>query len=55
MGTAPAVALLMTLPSVSLPSLLMLRKDFEARVLVSVALMTMLVGIVSGLIGMWLL
>lgn len=55
MGTAPAVALLMTLPSVSLPSLLMLRKDFDARVLVSVALMTMLVGVVSGLVGMWLL
>jgi uncharacterized membrane protein YraQ (UPF0718 family) len=55
MGTAPAVALLMTLPSVSLPSLLMLRKDFDTRVLVSVAVMTMLVGILSGLVGMWLL
>lgn len=55
MGTAPAVALLMTLPSVSLPSLLMLRKDFDTRVLVSVALMTMLVGVISGLAGMWLL
>ena len=39
----------------SLPSLLMLRKDFDARVLVSVALMTMLVGVLSGLVGMWLL
>ena len=55
MGTGPAVALLMTLPSVSLPSLLMLRKDFDTRVLVSVAVMTMLVGILSGLVGMWLL
>ena len=55
MGTAAAVALLMTLPSVSLPSLLMLRKDFDTRVLVSVALMTMLVGVLSGLVGMWLL
>ena len=51
LGTAPAVALLMTLPSVSLPSLLMLRKSFDARVLVTVALLTMVVGIVSGLIG----
>jgi uncharacterized membrane protein YraQ (UPF0718 family) len=51
MGTAPAVALLMTLPSISLPSLLMLRKDFDSRVLVSVALMTMLIGVVCGLIG----
>jgi len=42
---------LMTLPSVSLPSLLMLRKDFDARVLVSVAVMTMLVGVICGLIG----
>ena len=51
LGTAPAVALLMTLPSVSLPSLLMLRESFNARVLVVVALLTMAVGIVSGLIG----
>jgi uncharacterized membrane protein YraQ (UPF0718 family) len=51
LGTAPAVALLMTLPSVSLPSLLMLRKSFDSRVLVTVAALTMLVGIVSGLIG----
>jgi len=51
MGTAPAVALLMTLPSISLPSLLMLRKDFDARVLVTVAVLTMLVGVVFGLIG----
>lgn len=51
MGSGPAVALLMTLPSVSLPSLLMLRKDFDARVLVTVAGLTMLVGVVCGLIG----
>lgn len=55
MGTGPAVALLMTLPSISLPSLLMLRKDFDARVLLTVALLTMLVGIVCGLIGAALL
>jgi uncharacterized membrane protein YraQ (UPF0718 family) len=51
LGTAPAVALLMTLPSISLPSLLMLRKSFDRQVLVCVALLTMLVGIISGLIG----
>ncbi|MCK1786506.1 permease, partial [Pseudomonas sp. TNT11] len=51
MGSGPAVALLMTLPSVSLPSLLMLRKDFDARVLVTVAGLTMLLGVVCGLIG----
>jgi hypothetical protein len=55
LGTAPAVALLMTLPSVSLPSLLMLRTSFDRQVLVAVALLTMLVGIVSGAIGALLL
>ncbi|AZD07682.1 membrane protein YraQ [Pseudomonas chlororaphis] len=55
MGTGPAVALLMTLPSISLPSLLMLRKDFDARILVTVAGLTMLMGVVCGLIGAALL
>ncbi|WP_458379311.1 permease [Pseudomonas chlororaphis] len=55
MGTGPAVTLLMTLPSISLPSLLMLRKDFDARVLVTVAGLTMLIGVVCGLIGAALL
>jgi uncharacterized membrane protein YraQ (UPF0718 family) len=55
LGTAPAVALLMTLPSISLPSLLMLRKSFDARVLLTVALLTILVGVVSGLVGALLL
>lgn len=55
MGTGPAVALLMTLPSISLPSLLMLRKDFDARVLLTVAGLTMLIGVVCGLIGAALL
>ncbi|WP_277963531.1 permease [Pseudomonas sp. RIT-To-2] len=51
LGTAPAVALLMTLPSISLPSLLMLRKSFDSRVLVTVAVLTMVVGVITGLIG----
>ncbi len=51
LGVAPAVALLMTLPAVSLPSLLMLRKSFDAKVLVTVALLTMLIGVISGLLG----
>jgi len=55
MGTGPAVALLMTLPSVSLPSLLMLRKDFDSRVLMTVAGLTMLIGVICGLIGAALL
>lgn len=55
LGMAPAVALLMTLPSISLPSLLMLRKSFDAKVLVIVALLTILVGVVSGMVGALLL
>jgi uncharacterized membrane protein YraQ (UPF0718 family) len=55
LSTAPAVALLMTLPSVSLPSLLMLRKSFDAKVLVTVGVLTMLIGVVSGLVGAALL
>ncbi|MDD0976637.1 permease [Pseudomonas fontis] len=55
LGTAPAVALLMTLPSISLPSLLMLRKSFDTRVLVWVALLTMLVGVASGLVALLVL
>ncbi|MDB5982845.1 MAG: permease family protein [Pseudomonas sp.] len=55
LGIGPAVALLMTLPSVSLPSLLMLRKSFDAKVLVVVAVLTMLVGVISGLVGVALL
>ena len=55
LGTAPAVALLMTLPSVSLPSLLMLRKNFTPKVLIVVALLTMLVGVLSGLIALLVL
>ncbi|SFB36271.1 hypothetical protein SAMN04515620_15127 [Collimonas sp. OK607] len=55
LGMAPAVALLMTLPSISLPSLLMLRKSFDTKVLVTVALLTILVGVVSGLVGALLL
>lgn len=51
LSTAPAVALLMTLPSISLPSLLMLRKVFDAKVLVVVALLTVLIGVISGMVG----
>lgn len=51
LGMAPAVALLMTLPSISLPSLLMLRKSFTPKVLAAVTLLTMLIGVVAGLIG----
>jgi uncharacterized membrane protein YraQ (UPF0718 family) len=51
LGTAPAMALLMTLPSVSLPSLLMLRKSFDARVLWVVGGLVMAFGVVWGLLA----
>ncbi|WP_426198692.1 permease [Pseudomonas sp. DC3200b2] len=52
LGTAPAVALLMTLPSVSLPSLLMLRQSFDAHVLWAVALIVMAFGTLWGLVAL---
>jgi len=55
LSTAPAVALLMTLPSVSLPSLLMLRKSFEAKVLWVVGGLVMAFGVVWGVVGVAIL
>lgn len=49
LGVGPAVALLMTLPAVSLPSLLIVKRVFPARVLLFVTAAVALVGIVSGL------
>lgn len=54
MGTGPALALLMTLPAVSLPSLLMLNKAFSAKALCLTALLVALCGIVTGMVGMGL-
>lgn len=54
MGTGPALALLMTLPAVSLPSLLMLNKVFSAKALCLTALLVVLCGIATGLVGMGL-
>ena len=49
MGAGPAAALLLTLPPVSLPSLMMLGRSFSVRVLVGVAL-----GVVGvGVVGSW--
>jgi uncharacterized membrane protein YraQ (UPF0718 family) len=55
LGAGPAAALLITLPSVSLPSLLMVAKSFPARVLVFVAGSVVVLGILSGFVGwLWL-
>lgn len=55
LATAPALALLMTLPAVSLPALLILRQAFDKRVLAAVTLLTALVGVAAGLVGAALL
>ncbi|HEY2224810.1 permease [Actinomycetospora sp.] len=58
-GVAPALAaaLLVTLPAVSLPSLLMVRRAFPRRLLVAVAGVVVLVGVASavavGVGGSW--
>ena len=48
MGTAPALVLLMTLPAVSLPSLIMLRKAFPAKALWLTGAMVAVSGVIVG-------
>lgn len=55
LGMGPAAALLITLPAVSLPSLLMVSKSFPKKVLVFVAASVVVLGILSGIAGMLLL
>ncbi|MFZ5753411.1 MAG: permease [Bacillota bacterium] len=52
LGVGPAAALLITLPAVSLPSLLIIRRAFPARVLIFVAVAVALVGITAGLLAL---
>jgi uncharacterized protein len=51
LGTGPAAALLLTLPSISLPSLLMIHRFFPKKVLLIVAFSVVLLGIICGLAG----
>ncbi|MEB3103190.1 permease [Ferviditalea candida] len=55
LGPGPAAALLITLPSVSLPSLLMVGKSLPTRVLVFVASSIVILGIMCGIVGSWIL
>ncbi|WP_042460630.1 permease [Neobacillus dielmonensis] len=55
MGGGPAGALLLTLPSISLPSLLLVAKSFPKKVLLFVAVSVVILGILSGVAGMFLL
>ncbi|WP_406541470.1 permease [Clostridium ljungdahlii] len=52
LGTGPAAALLITLPSVSIVSLLLVKRAFSTRVLVFVGCSVAVIGIISGFIGM---
>jgi hypothetical protein len=55
LGTGPAAALLLTLPAVSLPSLLMISKSFPKKVTLFVAGAVVVIGILSGITGMLVL
>lgn len=48
LGVGPAAALMMTLPPVSLPSLAMLGRSFPLRLLVTIALAVVALGILAG-------
>lgn len=51
LGVGPAAALLMTLPAVSLPSLLIIKNSFPAKILLFVTVSVIVIGIVSGLLA----
>lgn len=55
LGAGPAAALLLTLPSTSLPSLLLVKRVFPKNVLVFVGLGVAAIGVVSGILGMLIL
>jgi uncharacterized membrane protein YraQ (UPF0718 family) len=55
LGGGPAAALLITLPSVSLPSLIIVARSFPKKVLFFVAGSVVVLGIVSGILGMFVL
>ncbi|WP_342323422.1 permease [Kosakonia sp. BYX6] len=52
MGMAPALALLITLPAVSLPSLIMLRKSFPAKALWMTGGLVALCGMITGFVAL---
>lgn len=55
LGVGPAAALMMTLPAVSVPSLLMMRRSFDWRTLGFVTGGVIAVGIVSGVVARFVL
>ena len=55
LSTGPAVTLMMTLPAVSLPSLLIVKKAFPAKALFTVFFGVVIIGIICGLIAPYVL
>ncbi|QQZ11308.1 permease [Heyndrickxia vini] len=55
LGGGPAAALLVTLPAISLPSILMVAKSFPKKVLLFVIFSVVILGIMCGLIGHFVL
>lgn len=55
LGAGPAAALLLTLPAISLPSLLMVRRSFPRKVVWFVVSSVVLLGIACGIAGMLIL
>lgn len=51
LGVGPAATLLITLPAVSLPSLLIIKQAFSAKVLAFVAVSVAVVGVAAGIIA----
>lgn len=54
MGAGPAAALIMTLPAVSLPSLVMLGKVFSVQMRLLIAISVVLFGIIAGFVAKFL-
>jgi len=54
-GGGPAAALLVTLPAISLPSLIMVAKSFPKKVLLFVIASVIVLGIISGFVGKFIL
>jgi len=55
LGGGPAAALLIALPSISLPSLILVGRSFPRKVLFFVAGSVIIMGILSGIFGMFIL
>jgi uncharacterized membrane protein YraQ (UPF0718 family) len=55
MGVAPGLALLITLPALSLPSLIMLRKAFPAKALWLSGGLVLLCGVITGAVGLYVI